>query len=444
MEPIIKGKNLTVTYNPGKANEFRALKGVNVEIYPEEFVILFGPSGCGKSTLLYSFLGVLPYNEGSLLINDRDPYKMTTEELVQFQQKTMGIVYQAFYLIPSLTVMDNVSLPLIFAGTEFQKRKKRTEDLLQRFGVFEQKDKIPASLSGGQQQRIAVARALVNDPDILLADEPVGNLDSVSKGAVMDAFSDINTKDKKTVIMVTHDAKHLHYAHRVYRMKDGEVVREVINPLKPQLKPIDESEMIYTEVDKLSRVYPYDTPEELRVKSIVNYLTQEIDFEQIERLEKLIKFLLEGKIEKESLISSLSASFNDGGVGLHQKTAETMADKAVGLVEYSRDIARYRREMKNIVSETDEKMSTKKDIAKRLRSHLLEEGGDDLDRTQHMRLDELINLRIAGGLAKDSFQNKLSLSVEKGGIGLNHWVARSLTVYFEKLLAQGMSEEQAR
>src|SRR3990167_2093675 len=158
--------------------------------------------------------------------------------MVRYQQSTIGIVYQSFNLIPSLNVLDNVSLPQIFAGVDSVEREARSKILLKRFGIENIAHKLPANLSGGQMQRVAVARSLVNDPEILLADEPVGNLDSISAEHVMDSFEEINERDRKTVVLVTHDAKYLPYAHRVFYMRDGLLRRIVLNPEKQQIKHV--------------------------------------------------------------------------------------------------------------------------------------------------------------------------------------------------------------
>src|SRR6266481_8195426 len=135
MEPIIRVKEIKVTYNAGQANEYKALRGESLDIFPEEYIILFGPSGCGKSTLLYSILGILEPTSGELLIKGDNVYKYTPEQMVKFQQNTIGIIYQSFNLIPSLTTLDNVSLPLIFAGVPPEERERRSMGLLKRFGI---------------------------------------------------------------------------------------------------------------------------------------------------------------------------------------------------------------------------------------------------------------------------------------------------------------------
>lgn len=199
-KPFIIARDLEIIYNKGKSNEFKALAGVNTDIYEGEYIILFGPSGCGKSTFMYAIQGSLPPGNGTLLIKGDDIYSYPPEERVYFQRYVMGIIYQSFNLIPTLSVIDNVSLPMIFCNGDKRTRERRAQALLDRFGVGMVSHKIPAMLSGGQQQRVSVARSMINDPKILLADEPTGNLDSVSTQQVMDKIDEINTLDRKSVV----------------------------------------------------------------------------------------------------------------------------------------------------------------------------------------------------------------------------------------------------
>jgi ABC-type lipoprotein export system ATPase subunit len=438
-EPIIKGEHINVIYNLGKSNEYRALRDVSVEVYPQEFIILFGPSGCGKSTLLYCLFGVLPYTSGSLLIKGEDPYLFTPERLVRFQQETIGIIYQAFYLIPSLNVIDNIMLPQIFASVSPAEREKRGIELLTRFGVEKQAYKLPASLSGGQQQRVAVSRSLVNNPEILLADEPVGNLDSISTKAVMDTLQQINQEDKKTVILVTHDAKHLPYAHRVYYLRDGVVTREVVNPLKPQVKRLKKGGVIFTEVDKLSRAYPYASPDELRVKSIVNYLTQDLNFDQLDRLEQGIQLMIEGKMNTEMFFTALVTPFESGGVGITIGLAKTMMEKVRDVLDESRDITRYLREREREGGGEESVSHPSNEFVDRLRAHLLDAYPGQITPEQLSRIQRFLESRVSGELKRDEFQDKLRAAMEDGGVGLGSRAARELCFHLEKLLAQGIA-----
>ncbi len=229
----IEIENLSVIYNQGQSNEVRSLENVNLEIYPQEYVIIFGPSGCGKSTLLYSISGLQRPTYGTVKVDGQDINKISKKEQVEFHRRKIGMIFQAFYLIPSLNIIDNVCLPKIFTGDSQKERREAAMKLLHRFGIAEQADKFPSELSGGQKQRVAIARSLINNPDIILADEPVGNLDSKSSHNVMMILKELNEIDKKTIILVTHDPNHLAYGDKIVHMKDGKIIKvEIVEKKK--------------------------------------------------------------------------------------------------------------------------------------------------------------------------------------------------------------------
>jgi putative ABC transport system ATP-binding protein len=433
IEPIIKVKNIKIVYNEGKANEYYALRDESLEIYPNEYIILFGPSGCGKSTLLYSLLGILPPTSGEVLVKNENPYKYDVKQMVHFQRSTVGIIYQSFNLIPSLSVLDNVALPLIFAGIPKAERDRRGMKLLKRFGVDQQAHKLSTNLSGGQSQRVAVARSLVNDPEILFADEPVGNLDSLSSDQVMGTLEEINSKDKKTVILVTHDAKLLPYAHRVYYLRDGQVEREVINPEKKQIKHADPGTSVLSEIEKLARIYPYASQDELRVKSVVNFLTQDIGFDQIERLEKFVGMYIEGKLNDEGFVDRLTKNMDAGGPEIDKAHADLFRRKISTILKEAREIRVYRDNFRAMVASPRQT-----DRIAEVRVELMRECGFSLFPEQTERIDELLKFRIRGFIQQEEMRHRLETSFEEGGIGFEPNVARETSRYLEKLLGQGM------
>jgi len=433
LEPIIKVNNLRIVYNEGRANEYYALRGESLEIFPREYIILFGPSGCGKSTLLYSLLGILPPSSGEVLVKGENPYKYDWRQMVKFQRSTVGIIYQSFNLIPSLTVKDNVALPLIFASVSPGERNKRAMQLLKRFGVDQHADKFGTNLSGGQMQRVAVARSLVNDPEILFADEPVGNLDSISAGQVMDTLEEINMKDQKTVILVTHDAKLLPYAHRVYYLKDGTVEREVANPEKKQIKQIDPGTSILSEIEKLSRIYPYATPQELRVKSIVNFLTQDIGFDQIERLERNVGAFIDGKLTNQGFVERLAKGIDEGGPEISKDRAEIFKEKINIILKEAREIRSYR---DNFTAKVTSPRQAER-IAE-VRAELIRECAMQLPDEAIPRFEELLKFRMRGFIQQEDFRRRLEIPPEEGGLGVAPDTARTASWYLEKLIGQGM------
>ena len=204
MEPIIKLQNVSLWYNKDKPIEVKALKNISLEITRGDYVAFFGPSGCGKTTMLYAISGIDHFQEGKILINDRDISTLSNQELAIFRQTGIGIVFQQFNLVPSLTVLKNVSLPMLFVGISSEKADAEARKLLERLNLTEYANRYPFELSGGQQQRVGIARAIANDPPIIIADEPLGNLDSVNAKKVLEFLKELNEKDGRTIIMVTH------------------------------------------------------------------------------------------------------------------------------------------------------------------------------------------------------------------------------------------------
>ncbi len=429
----VQTDKMFITYNKGLANEFNALKNINVEIYPREYIILFGPSGCGKSTLLYTILGGVPPADGRMLVRGEDIYRYTPAEMNAYQQTTIGIVYQQFNLISSITVLDNVALPMVFLNKTVAERNDRARVLLRRFGINDMLEKkLPILMSGGQQQRVAVARALVNDPEILLADEPVGNLDSISAEHVMDSFEEINEKDRKTVILVTHDAKYLPYAHRVFYMRDGVLRRIVVNPEKPQIKRVKPGETIVTEIEQLARLYPYAEPIELKVKSLVNFATQSIGFTQIERLEKAVLEVIKGTMDEEMFAEYLLKPIVNGGVGMHAEEVSRIAKNLFTLVNYSRDVAKFREEMHH-----DDMFLHQQKFIESVLTYIKGEIELHASADQLKVLQESVAERVGGIITGDDFERRLSLPLHLGGMAFDTDKAYLISRYLEKLIAQG-------
>ncbi len=429
----IQVEDLVITYNKGKSNEFNALQHVSADIFPREYIILFGPSGCGKSTLLYTMLGGITPEGGRMLVKNEDIYRYTPAEMNTYQQATIGIVYQQFNLISSISVLDNVALPMLFLGKSIPERNARGSELLRRFGIPERlENKLPTFMSGGQQQRVAVARALVNDPEILLADEPVGNLDSISAEHVMDSFQEINEKDRKTVILVTHDAKYLPYAHRVFYMRDGVLRRIAVNPEKKQVKRVKPGETIVTEIELLNRLYPYAEPIELKVKSVINYATQSIGFLQLERLEKGILNVLKGAMDDVMFYEHLVKPKEEGGVGMHTQDGSAMAKKVLSLFRNSRDVARYREGIQH-----DDMFLHLQKFIDRILEYIKEEVEIPFTNEQLQTLRTAVADRVGGIIDGHSFEERLGLSKELGGAEYTRDDAFKIARYLEKLIAQG-------
>lgn len=219
---IIEAKNIIKTYVMGES-EVQALKGVSLQISSGEFVAITGSSGSGKSTLMH-LLGCLDVpTSGDYLIDNKNISKMSKDELAKIRNAKIGFVFQKFHLLPDLTATDNVALPQLYAGKTEEQAQKRALELLKLVGLENRADHYPFQLSGGQQQRVAVARSLVNNPSIILADEPTGNLDTATGNSIMDLFKKLNSENNVTIIIVTHEPDIAAQTKRVIELIDGKI-----------------------------------------------------------------------------------------------------------------------------------------------------------------------------------------------------------------------------
>lgn len=221
MSLVIKIRNITRDFPLG-SETVKVLKGIDLDIERGEYVALMGPSGSGKSTLM-NLLGCLDTpTSGSYELNGKDVSSMSDDELAEIRNKEIGFVFQTFNLLPRTTALENVALPMIYAGASKAARSERAKEVLSNVGLADRMDHKPNQLSGGQRQRVAVGRALVNRPSIILADEPTGNLDSKTSVEIMNLFNEIH-KAGNTVILVTHEEDIADNAHRIIRLRDGKV-----------------------------------------------------------------------------------------------------------------------------------------------------------------------------------------------------------------------------
>lgn len=226
-ESIISLSKIAREYLVGTEHIY-ALRNITLEIYKNDYVALMGPSGSGKSTLM-NVIGCLDTpSAGEYILNSKSVARMSDDELAEVRNKDIGFVFQTFNLLPRQTALENVMLPLVYAGVPKALRKQKAEHALEQVGLKDRMHHRPNELSGGQRQRVAIARALVNDPAIILADEPTGNLDSKTSVEIMGLFESIH-QSGNTIIVVTHEEDIAQYAHRIVRIKDGTVERDNIN-----------------------------------------------------------------------------------------------------------------------------------------------------------------------------------------------------------------------
>lgn len=223
MENIIQSINLNKKFKMGEI-DLEVLKDINLTINKGEFVSIMGPSGSGKSTLLYLMGGLDKPTSGSIKIHDKEVAVMNDKEQSILRRRDLGFVFQFYNLIPNLNVEENIMLPILLDGGKPKEHQAHLEEILEIVGLTDRRKHTPRELSGGQQQRVAIARALINDPEIILADEPIGNLDSKTGTEIMELFKKINKEKKKTIIQVTHSVEAANYGDRIIQVKDGCII----------------------------------------------------------------------------------------------------------------------------------------------------------------------------------------------------------------------------
>ncbi len=222
--PVIMLQNVWKTYKMGEI-EVNALRGVSLHINHGDFVAITGASGSGKSTMM-NLVGCLDLpTKGSIFLDGKDISKMGESDLAQIRGQKIGFIFQQFHLIPTLSAVENVMLPLEFQDIPTDISKKKATEILHKVGLGDRIEHLPSQLSGGEQQRVAIARSLSNNPDVVLADEPTGNLDSIAGANVLNLLQSLWKKERKTIIMVTHDLKLADYAKRMIQLKDGQITK---------------------------------------------------------------------------------------------------------------------------------------------------------------------------------------------------------------------------
>lgn len=438
----IKISGLTVTYFPGQSNEVRSLKNINLSIDEGEFVIFFGPSGCGKSTLLYSLAGLEKFN-GDISVSGKKVNGMSAKENEQYHRNTIGMVFQAYHLIPTLSVLQNVCLPLIAAGIDSRERKKRALELLDRFGVKNQALKLPNTLSGGQQQRVAICRSVINNPQILLADEPLGNLDSHSADEVIRLFKDININSHKTVIFVTHDPTYLSIANKIVYLKDGEVVRVQINKeVDSVCKEEGAGQAAVTNIPRELEILIKSFPSlagnigslliPFKAKELVSSALTEMASDDIADLEKKVEGLLTNQNSADnSFFEFLDKNPEFGGLGLDRRRAVNLAAKINSFVS----------EIKLMVDAEKRQQSDSNylgELAIKLRDYFLNSQAIKLPAADKENIcavmDKIILQRLENKITRNEADKLFDLPLKDGGAGLDRRAARRIAYRLELLM----------
>ncbi|MBU0722374.1 ABC transporter ATP-binding protein [Patescibacteria group bacterium] len=333
MPSVIKCENINKNFIL-KNSEIFILKNINLKIYSGEFIIIFGPSGSGKSTLLNIMAGLEIPTSGKIYIRNKDITDLTSEERAYYHRSKIGLVFQSYNLIKDFNVLENIALPQLFAGMDRKTVFHRAKQLLQNFGLAKFSKYRPTELSGGQQQKVAIARALINNPWILLIDEPTGNLDSKSADEVLDIFETLNRQSRRTIVMVTHNPEYVFFAHRVFYVKDGKIENIVVNKAKKSIHEIKEQvfKIFPVEMAEIARTHPGLSEIEIKAKLITNkllnfYKINDLSQGAHERLEKVILDRIINKKDETEVFKSLDLPFKQGGIGFYKQTAHKLAKK---------------------------------------------------------------------------------------------------------------------
>ncbi len=431
-EVSIKLKDVELTYNDGKPNAYRALQGINLEIKKNSFAIIFGPSGCGKSSLLNTISGLEVPDKGEVFVEGKDLLTMTKSEHVYFHRKTIGMVFQSYNLIPTLSVLDNVAIPQIFVSNNKKNREEKAMQLLDRFGIMPQAHKLPSELSGGQQQRIGIARAIINDQPIMLADEPVGNLDSKSANNVMQILSELNKKENKTIVMVSHNPENIIWGDHIIYMKDGKVVKEDIRNSAGETTQISkEEEDEFTKIEAMLRNFQGLTSEQIKIlitpmksEILTRSVLVDMDQKQMSILEESIRRRILNTITPEEFFEKMDKSDKDGGVDMDIRKAHKVAKKVEDLIALA-----------HIVNNTDSDDHEYK--ANSIVKYLLTQENVKVAPDQLDNLKELIKHRIMNRIDRGVFKDLLDAPVRDKGAGFNLKTAKKIAKAIDIILMVG-------
>jgi len=324
---VVELKGVHKYFKPGD-KLIKVINGIDFKVESGEFVVLFGPSGCGKSTVLHMIGGLEPPTKGKILVRGEDWYTKSQDELAGFRRSKIGIVFQSFNLLNSMTVAENVALPLFAGGESFPRAKKRAVNLLQRYGVADLRHKVPSELSGGEQQRVAMSRALATNPWILIADEPTGNLDSKSALNVMNLLCALNRISKRTIFMVSHNPDFINFGTRVIYLKDGIVEKE--EKIKNSLEP-DPDQIKGTEIVKaIKKTYKKQQAAKKQASAMAKKTAGEIKELSIDRAgfsTRVAKALQNNQIEKVGDLVARSVAELSKMKGIGRKGAQKIVDQ---------------------------------------------------------------------------------------------------------------------
>ena len=402
-------KEVDLWYDQGKPTEVHALRNISLNIEKGDYVSFFGPSGCGKTTMLYAIAGIDRYQAGEVQINHRSMTGLSNRELALFRQSGIGIVFQQFNLIPSLTVLQNVALPMSFLGVSSDTAEETAKKLLERLSLTPYAHRYPFELSGGQQQRVGIARALANDPPIIIADEPLGNLDSVNAQKVLEFLKELNEKDGRTIIMVTHEACSLRNVKTIFYMKDGLVT----GTEKSENSTITESLKNHL-TEQLGGISSSVSSAQMTARVLANFLLRGYTMDEIRQFEGVLNERLVGKIDSKEFYEFVHKPLTHGGIGLWKQKAKRITAYVDRVMEMKKDI----QETLHLL-EKEPEISIHDEVCA-VRNWLFDtDEGSRLSPDQVKAFDNAVSDRMRGYINEEQFVKVLDLSQTKSGVGLS-------------------------
>lgn len=422
---IIKLEGIDFYYNKGAVNELHALSKINLEIQRGEFASFFGSSGCGKSTMLYMISGIDKPDSGKVFFNGHDMSKFSAKEIAVYRQMGIGLIFQNFNLIPSLSVIDNVALPMTFLGLSAGKRKERATEILEYLNIKDLAHRFPYELSGGQQQRVGIARALANDPPLILADEPTGNLDSVNATKTMELLKDLSVRQNKTVILVTHEAWCLKYVNKIFYMKDG-VVTKTENVETKDLQLIEDSKGVQ---ERIEQAHPLSKNVEMVAGYFSTFFLRGYSQEETKRAQAVIAKRVADEIDYNGLFAELDKPFDQGGVGLWKQKARSIADTVEETIRESKEISYIHKKLNKHPN------STLGQEINNIKLWLLQLYHGTMSPFQSDSFDECLQERIRNIITNDNFVKIMTLSKRDGGLGLSTTTALKISDRLEIVMS---------
>ncbi|MEK7479031.1 MAG: ABC transporter ATP-binding protein [Patescibacteria group bacterium] len=442
MSSIIQLEKVNFWYDRGKPAEVWALQNVSMDIRQGEYVAFFGPSGCGKTSLLYAISGIEQPQSGKVIVSEKDISHLSAVGLAKYRQDGIGIVFQGFNLLPSLTILGNVALPMAFLGVRPKEREKKAAMLLDRLAIKHLANRYPHELSGGQQQRVGIARALANDPPIIVADEPLGNLDSENANKVLEFLKELNEKDGRTIVMVTHEAWSLRDAGRIFFMKDGKILKSEEMHQRPQVaKSVTEhmfQEILASSPEGAGALSPAapssggaggTLPSSgIVAQTLSTILLRGYAPEEIQRFRKFLEERFANKLSTAQFRYKLDQSFREGGIGLWVQKAASLGAYVEKIISERHHIDSFYKHLENhphssLESEVEE-----------LRVWLLEEYHGKIGAGERKNIDSLIEARIRSKITPETFRERLHVSTRKEGGGISFRGAQHASERIETIL----------